>query len=62
MSVTGGFAAMHAVEGAAFLHDALMRKRAVKKAAGKKKRHARGGGERPHRFPTTARRAYHAGF
>ena len=37
MSVTGGFAAMHAVEGAAFLHDALMRKRAVKKAAGKKK-------------------------
>ena len=37
MSVTGGFAAMHAVEGAAFLHDALLRKRAVKKAAGKKK-------------------------
>ena len=37
MSVTGGFAAMHAVEGAAFLHDALLRKRAVKKVAGKKK-------------------------
>ncbi len=37
MGVTGGFAAMHAIEGAAFLHDALMRKRAVKKPAGKKK-------------------------
>jgi hypothetical protein len=36
MSVTGGFAAMHAIEGIAFLADAALRKRS-KKTGGKKK-------------------------